>query len=147
MFESGEALHIKFGVDLREIIDHIRDLLGRFGNRALKDTCTRVGADIERKLGPSDRLIGAILCCKEQGVTPAFISIGAAAALHCLLKERGLEGTEENALAALENTSGLYKDSIQAKLILKMYFKIAQGIDPEMLIQEALLLGIKQGVI
>ena len=40
--------------------DHIRDLLERFGNRSLGDTVHRVGRDLYRKLGPEDRLAGAI---------------------------------------------------------------------------------------
>lgn len=40
--------------------DHIHDLLFRFQNRALGDTVYRVGRDLPRKLGPEDRLCGAI---------------------------------------------------------------------------------------
>jgi len=147
MTESALALHGKFNFPLQDILLHVRDLLCRFNNSALKDTCARVGADIERKLGASDRLIGAILCCKGQGVTPAFISIGAAAALYCLLKERGLQGSEENAVATLREISKLEKDSDEAKLILEMFLKIAQGAKPGELIQAALRLGNKAGVI
>lgn len=39
---------------------HIDDLLHRFANRALGDTIYRVGCDLPRKLGPNDRLAGAI---------------------------------------------------------------------------------------
>jgi len=147
MFESARALGKKFNVPLTEIIDHVGDLLNRFNNRALKDTCARVGADIERKLGPSDRFIGAISNCREQGVTPAFISIGAAAALYCLLKERGLSENEENAVAALKEASGLEKDSSETRLILDMYLKIAEGKNPGELLQTALYLGNKEGII
>ena len=147
MLESALALSRKFDFPLQDILQHVKDLLCRFNNRALKDTCARVGADIERKLGPTDRLIGAILCCKEQDVKPAFISIGAAAAIHCLLKERTLPGTEENAAAVLAQTSGLEKESIEAKLILDMYLETAKGAKPGDLIQTALRLGNKEGVI
>jgi len=151
MLESAIALHRKFNGEfnfpLQDILLHVRDLLCRFNNRALKDTCARVGADIERKLGPADRLVGAILCCKSQGVTPAFISIGAAAALFCLLKERGLQGSEENAVATLGDISKLEKGSDEEKLILEMFLKIAQGAKPGELIQAALRLGNKPGVV
>jgi mannitol-1-phosphate 5-dehydrogenase len=147
MLESAMALQKKFKVDLLDIIDHIRDLLLRFNNRALKDTCRRVGADVERKLGPADRFIGAINCCFEQGVTPAFISIGAAAALHCSLKERALEQTEENACIILEKTSALETKSVTAALILDMYKKILQKDTPKELLHYALLLGYKPGII
>ncbi|MCD4670064.1 MAG: mannitol-1-phosphate 5-dehydrogenase, partial [Actinomycetia bacterium] len=39
---------------------HIDDLLKRFTNKALGDTIYRVGRDLLRKLGPEDRLTGAI---------------------------------------------------------------------------------------
>jgi mannitol-1-phosphate 5-dehydrogenase len=147
MLESAAALEKKFNVQLRDMIDHIRDLLCRFNNRALKDTCIRVGADIERKLGPKDRLIGAIGCCKEQGVTAAFISIGAAAALRRFVEECGLDQTEDKALAILEKTSELGKDSEEARLILDMYMKIRQGDKLEKLARYALDIGKKPGVI
>jgi mannitol-1-phosphate 5-dehydrogenase len=45
---------------LKDLDDHIEDLLHRFRNRALGDTVFRVGCDLMRKLGPEDRLAGAI---------------------------------------------------------------------------------------
>jgi mannitol-1-phosphate 5-dehydrogenase len=39
---------------------HIEDLLYRFRNKALGDTVFRVGCDLYRKLGPSDRLVAPI---------------------------------------------------------------------------------------
>jgi len=45
--------------------EHIDDLLMRFGNRELGDTVFRVGCDLPRKLGPDDRLAGAIRLAKE----------------------------------------------------------------------------------
>jgi mannitol-1-phosphate 5-dehydrogenase len=152
MLESAAALHKKFNVQLQGIADHIRDLLCRFSNRALRDTCVRVGADIERKLGSSDRLIGAMSCCLEQNVIPAFISVGAAAALHCFIKEHSLEQTGENALAVLKKTSGLEKKSTEAGLILDMYIEIQKdnvqrNNDLKGLLRSALYAGNKPGVI
>ena len=43
-----------------QLTDHIDDLLYRFRNRALGDTVFRVGCDLYRKLGPSDRLVAPI---------------------------------------------------------------------------------------
>ena len=43
-----------------DLIAHTDDLLHRFSNRALGDTVFRVGQDLYRKLGPEDRLIGAL---------------------------------------------------------------------------------------
>lgn len=44
----------------KDLEDHIDDLLKRFTNKALGDTIYRVGRDLIRKLGPEDRLAGAI---------------------------------------------------------------------------------------
>lgn len=43
-----------------DLIEHADDLLHRFSNKALGDTVFRVGQDLYRKLGPEDRLIGAL---------------------------------------------------------------------------------------
>jgi mannitol-1-phosphate 5-dehydrogenase len=43
-----------------DLTDHIDDLLARFSNKALGDTIFRVGCDLPRKLGPEDRIAGAI---------------------------------------------------------------------------------------
>jgi mannitol-1-phosphate 5-dehydrogenase len=51
--------------DLRE---HIDDLLFRFQNKALGDTVFRVGCDLYRKLGPEDRLAGAIRAASGLGL-------------------------------------------------------------------------------
>lgn len=45
---------------LRLLTEYIDDLLFRFQNKALGDTIFRVGCDLMRKLGPQDRLAGAI---------------------------------------------------------------------------------------
>ena len=42
------------------LTEHIDDLLARFANRYLGDTIFRVGCDLFRKLGPEDRIVGAI---------------------------------------------------------------------------------------
>jgi mannitol-1-phosphate 5-dehydrogenase len=47
--------------------EHITDLLERFQNRALGDTVHRVGRDLFRKLGPEDRLAGAIRLALRTG--------------------------------------------------------------------------------
>ena len=62
MLEASEvlmALHPgEFTRD--DLENHIDDLLVRFQNRSLGDTIFRVGCDLQRKLGPEDRLAGAI---------------------------------------------------------------------------------------
>jgi len=81
MTESAAMLSIKYGVPFARIFDHAEDLLARFGNVALGDTCERVGRDPMRKLRAGDRLSGALAQCLAHGVFPAFIALGYAAAL------------------------------------------------------------------
>lgn len=54
MLESAMALALKFHMPTEDLVKHFQNLLYRFTNRALKDTCKRVGADPRRKLSLSD---------------------------------------------------------------------------------------------
>jgi mannitol-1-phosphate 5-dehydrogenase len=81
MEQSAAALSSRFGVPLSVIRGHIRDLLGRFGNRELGDTVARVGKDPLRKLSPNDRLVGAVGLCRRQGLPCDRILFALAAAL------------------------------------------------------------------
>lgn len=127
MQESAMALSKRYGVALETIMQHIDDLLQRFTNVALKDTCKRVGGDPARKLSAHDRLIGSSALVLETGEVPAYITVGAAAGLKRFLDEKGAEQTHENAEAVLLEASGLEKGSVLANLILNMYGKIICG--------------------
>jgi mannitol-1-phosphate 5-dehydrogenase len=81
MIESAHALSKEHGIPVEEIIDHVRDLIARFGNVRLGDTVRRVGGDPLRKLSYNDRLIGAARLCLKHGISPAFICFGVWAAL------------------------------------------------------------------
>lgn len=127
MLESAGVLSEEYGVPLAELLRHITDLLHRFGNGALRDTCRRVGGDPARKLGPEDRLIGAASLALERGVTPVYIAVGAAAGLRRYLSEAGLAPSVENALQALTEVSGLERESRLAELILELYRLLPDG--------------------
>ena len=127
MLESALALSKKYGVELDGLMLHITDLLGRFRNAALKDTCKRVGGDPTRKLGAADRLIGSSLLCLEQGVKPAYIAVGAAGAVYRYLNEAGVEQSKEEAAKVLKEVSGLEADSELAGMILDMYAYFLEG--------------------
>lgn len=43
-----------------QLDEHIADLLYRFSSKSLGDTVYRVGRDLRRKLGPADRIVGAL---------------------------------------------------------------------------------------
>jgi mannitol-1-phosphate 5-dehydrogenase len=62
MTQSADILIKKYPDEFsrEDLTDHIDDLLMRFRNKALGDTIFRVGCDLMRKLGPEDRLAGAI---------------------------------------------------------------------------------------
>ena len=122
------ALSGKYGVALGDVVMHITDLLNRFTNAALKDTCARVGGDPARKLSPDDRMIGSSALALEQGTTPAYIAVGAAAGVHRYIKEtEGMEQGMESAKQVLSEVSKLDTEGELAKLILAMYEKILSG--------------------
>ncbi len=128
MQESARTLSKHYGVALEDILAHIDDLLMRFTNAALKDTCKRVGGDPKRKLSPADRLIGSATLALENGVVPSYIVIGAAAAVRRYINEaEGMEQTEENAARVLAEVSGLSADSALAKMILVNYALLSEG--------------------
>ena len=128
MEESARALSKKYGVALEDVMLHITDLLNRFTNAALKDTCKRVGGDPTRKLSPADRLIGSSSLALEVGVTPAYIAIGAAAGLRRYIAEaEGMDQSVQNATGVLTDLCKLDKDSALAKMILDMYKMIIDG--------------------
>ncbi len=127
MLESAMALAKKYGASLSDLQAHIFDLLYRFTNRALGDTCARVGGDPARKLSPSDRLIGASLLAQEMGITPAYITVGAAAGIWRYLKENALSQSRENACKVLEEVCQLQPESQLAETILSYYEMLRQG--------------------
>ena len=127
MLESAMALSQKYGVELETLMLHITDLLGRFRNAALKDTCKRVGGDPARKLGAADRLIGSSLLCMEMGVTPAYIAVGAAGAVYRYLNEAGTEQSYDAAKQVLRDVSGLSDSHALTDLIMQMYVLYLEG--------------------
>ncbi len=126
MEESARALSKKYGVSLESIMLHITDLLNRFTNAALRDTCARVGGDPTRKLSPADRIIGSSKLALEMGITPAYIAIGAAAALTRYINEAETPTTAE---AVLKDVCNLCESDELYSLILHMYNKITNGCD------------------
>ena len=127
MLESAQALSRRYGISLSDIQLHITDLLGRFTNAALKDTCARVGGDPARKLAPTDRLVGSSLLALEEGITPAYISVGLAAGIKRYLDEAGLLQGAEAALNVLSTVCSLPQDCALTGLSMKYYEMIISG--------------------
>lgn len=137
MTESAMALSRHYNVPLEGILLHITDLLGRFANVALGDTCARVGGDPARKLSPADRMIGSSLLALQEGITPAYIAVGAAAGIKRYLDEAGEEQSLAAAEKVLSEVSQLGADSPLAKLILPYYKMIIEGCTVEDLLKAA----------
>jgi mannitol-1-phosphate 5-dehydrogenase len=78
-------------------------LLRRFENRELKDTIARVGRDVQRKLSPEDRFVGAVRLCDKHRVDAGYIRAGLAAGIHYALNEN----TENGQIRAMYKTGGL----------------------------------------
>jgi mannitol-1-phosphate 5-dehydrogenase len=127
MTESALALSKSFGTDVLPLTAHIHDLLIRFENNALKDTCERVGGDPRRKLSPSDRLIGSSGMCLEQGIFPVFITASAACAVYRLLKDENREQTALNASEILKEISGIRENDPRFEAIMRFYGMFAGG--------------------
>lgn len=70
MEQAANALLKRYREDFStaSLNEHISDLIRRFQNRVLGDTVFRVGCDLPRKLGPNDRLVGAIRLAQERNV-------------------------------------------------------------------------------
>lgn len=68
MTEAAYGLNKKYNANLKELKQHIDDLIIRFGNIALGDTIERVGRDTLRKLSTRDRVVGALKMCADQNV-------------------------------------------------------------------------------
>jgi mannitol-1-phosphate 5-dehydrogenase len=114
MQQSANALLKKYPDDFTSatLDNHIDDLLSRFQNRALGDTIFRVGSDLPRKLGPNDRLAGAIRLAQEMNSPYDKILV----ALICGCRFRA---TDENGKLHLadESLSQLYQSGLKNVLL------------------------------
>lgn len=126
MQDSAKALSREHGIKLEIILDHVDDLIYRFGNRQLGDTINRVGNDVKRKLSPNDRLAGAANLCLAHGLNPANICLGIAAAMKFDTIDISLNGvndiiTSEGPEAVLESLCKLSDKSMIFIMTLELY--------------------------
>lgn len=130
MLESAMGLSKKYDVPLNDIVLHMQDLLCRFTNAALKDTCKRVGGDPLRKLQRDDRLIGSALVVLEQGTCPSYIPVGIAGAMYRYFNEdEKYVQSEESAMSFLKDACGLDADGELARYTISMYRRFLDGED------------------
>jgi len=80
----AEALSKEHHKVMDEVMAYGYDLISRFQNRFLGDTCERVGRDARRKLAIDDRLLGAVALCNKHGLPTECIKLGIMAALDYL---------------------------------------------------------------
>ena len=137
MQESELALSKRYGASMTDLQEHITDLLYRFTNVALQDTCARVGGDPGRKLSSEDRLIGSSLLAMEEGFTPAYIAVGAAAGVRRYLKENGGVQSMDGAKAVLRDVAQLEDSHPLFRLILHYYEMLLDGCGLPKLVIEA----------
>lgn len=115
MVSSALALSIRYNVPFKALYEHVEDLLYRFTNKKLGDTVFRVGRDLNRKLSPEDRLVGAMKSCNDAGVSPVYLHLAIAAAM----KFQHDEVSEKPKDEILTQIAGLSKDSADYKQILE----------------------------
>jgi mannitol-1-phosphate 5-dehydrogenase len=76
--EVSLGLRQEFGFGREDMLEWNNQVIKNFDNPMLKDTVTRVGADPVRKLKRDDRLTGAALLCRRNGIYPYYLSKGMA---------------------------------------------------------------------
>ena len=122
--ESGAALVRKWpGVDPLFTADgmraHVDDLIERMLNPHLGDLVERIARDPARKLGWSDRLIGAMRLALSQDIRPARFAVGAAAALEAL-RPGSLEGSADPADTLLPLWAAESPDAAERDEVLRL---------------------------
>ncbi|NLC40600.1 MAG: mannitol dehydrogenase [Clostridiaceae bacterium] len=128
MQDSAMALSEKYDMRLNPVLLHVEDLLSRFNNAALGDTCKRVGGDLERKLSADDRMIGSARLSLEQGIMPVYIAVGIAAGVRRMIEERSdLKQSAEAAVQILHQVSELDQDDQLTRLVIEMYRLFIEG--------------------
>lgn len=79
----NQCLSRRYGISEKEQADFSARAVRKFQNRSIRDTIERNARDVQRKLGPKERMIAPLLIMKEQGCsTTALEEVTAAAALY-----------------------------------------------------------------
>jgi mannitol-1-phosphate 5-dehydrogenase len=133
MLESAQALSVEYNMPVQTLLPHIDDLLIRFKNKALGDTCQRVGNDPVRKLSAEDRLAGAANLCVKHNIVPRYIIAGIAAALYRYLLETEQPQTLKDAGTALQKLSDIDSGNMLSQQILDKYAHFMSGTNPKLL--------------
>ncbi len=137
MTESAVALSQEHDIPLNQILEHVDDLLYRFGNRYLGDTIERVGRDPIRKLGYNDRLVGAANLAIKHNTKPIYICLGIATAL-CFDEESDQFATRIQQMilkngpeSVLKNICAITEDAYLWEIVMKFYQLLKDGVSLE----------------
>lgn len=114
MLQAADILLKKYPDEftLSQLTEHIDDLIFRFQNKALGDTIFRVGCDLKRKLGPQDRLAGAIKVALELNLPYGKILYALVCGCHFRAKDE-----EGNMFAADIEFGEYYENGIKSVLL------------------------------
>lgn len=132
MVESAAAVAACYRQPLGPLLNHVDDLIYRFGNRALGDTVERVGRDPRRKLAAGDRMLGAHELCLAQGIDPRYVRVAIAAGLTQLMAEEGLDQAGGEAFLV---SQGLGHPA-ELALVAEHCSSLRDGFDPAALIAD-----------
>jgi mannitol-1-phosphate 5-dehydrogenase len=132
MEESARALVRKYRPPTGALLANIDDLLRRFANRALGDSVLRLGRDPLRKLGRTDRVVGAALNALTVDVIPTNLVTGIAAALHFdsradpLAQELQAKLRSRGLAATLAEVCGLAADEPLFEMVMERYGRMGE---------------------
>ncbi len=133
MRESGEALCRQHGFGRAEMDVHVADLMHRFANKALGDTCFRLARDPVRKLAAADRLVGAARMCEEAGIEPVGLAGVVGAALAFDAPDDPVAVTLQSRIAAegpgpvMRDVAGIDQEEPLGRAVLQGYLTAKQG--------------------
>lgn len=121
--EGQLGLRQKYGDGVADSPGDVDQILRRFDNAALGDSVARVGRDVRRKLGRSERLIGAASLAEQAGVVPVSLARAAAAAL-CFYDESSPVSSPAQALWEI---AGLQPNCSLTRQIEEAWLSLTQG--------------------
>lgn len=140
MTDAARSLAMRHGKPLEPLLAHVDDLIYRFGNPGLGDTIFRVGRDPVRKLAVGDRMEGAARLCLSQGIYPAWLSVGMAAAFlfnpdgddaaRDLQEDLNLHGLE----SVMDKRCGIAPDEPFGHLVSECFGLLKKGVSLEEMI-------------
>lgn len=134
MLESGEVLRAIYANEFskQDLTAHIEDLIRRFKNRQLGDTVYRVGTDLHRKLGRSDRIATPIRYAMQYGLPYKHILAGYEAAMQFTATNNKLANPNDTVVTDMYRENGL-----------AFVLQEISDLDPEFCLQEDSIKTIK----